>query len=123
MEDAARFDAWATFRKGNREAIASILSQYHPHADRQWLLRSCMRGEKGELVLVARMLGANELDELCERLVPVADSLIRLDAYGDPAGRDQMAHCARHELYYGGLWGCPICEGNAAQRERSDVLD
>ena len=34
--------------------------------------------------------------------------------YG-PADRDALLWCLRHEVYFGGVLGCPVCSGFIAQ--------
>lgn len=58
-----------------------------------WTVASALRREWGDV------LGALELFQ---------------SGYG-PADRDALLWCLRHEVYFGGVLGCPVCSGFIAQ--------
>ena len=65
-------------------------------------------------ILVAEGVGWGKAQDLRMRLDAVFDGLQLLQDGYEPEDEGRMRFCNVHRLFFGGVLGCPVCDGRAA---------
>ena len=109
MEDPIRFDIYGKVDPGKRdEAVVSLISVnvYPDEIEvRKAVSKSCQKNVRIQLARSATWSSANEFEQSCNW----ANQIVFCQEGYWPD--DESSYCKKHNLYYGGILGCHVCEG------------
>jgi hypothetical protein len=115
MEDPVRFDVWGEGGLESRAFLQERLGASFPGRPRVSILRDVARAVHSRRPLaVFYGLGWEEARRRAQETAAVLTNVrIFQEGYG-PDEEADMNRCPRHQLWYGGCLGCPVCDARHA---------
>jgi len=118
MEDPITFDLWGRSDGQHREDVLKTLSRTRPESARRELVREVAASVTADhWVLIAQDMSwatvQSMKDDIAADATVVFDEVCVFQCGYAPPDRSKMGRCRVHQLYYGGVLGCPVCEGRA----------
>ena len=110
MEAPIKFDVWAKVTPGSENEIINLVREKSTYKSELEIKKVVNLSKiSNEVLLIARSQSYNEAMKLLENLRKILkDSMLCQEGW-TPA--DSPNYCKKHELHYGGVLGCHICEG------------
>jgi hypothetical protein len=112
MEDPIAFDLWGAVIPEHKEQAVAKIGELRPDLSRPAILREIILAPVPDRqVLIARDLAWDTARLLREQLVTQFEHLqVYQTGYG-PSDVSGLKECPVHQIYYGGVLGCPVCDG------------
>jgi len=112
MEDPIAFDLWGAVIPEHKEQAVATIGKLRPDVSRPAILRELIVAPGPDRqVLIARDLAWDTARSLREQLVNHFEHpQVYQTGYGPP-NRARLKKCPVHQICYGGVLGCPVCDG------------
>ena len=112
MEDPIAFDMWGALIPEHKEQAIATIRDFRAELSRQAILRElALALPRDRRVLIAQQLAWGTVRALRERLATEFEHLQVFQTGYGPADQSRLEECLEHEIWYGGVLGCPVCNG------------
>ena len=115
MEDPITFDVWGTVLSPRPPEARSVLQRINPELSDKAVLQALTNAaHTNEPMLLASNLGWRALEVVRAELEHYFGAVEASQSGCGPSKVQRMKYCLVHRLYYGGIFGCHVCEGRNA---------